>query len=293
MTAEAAGAGRRDPRDRTWYALPRALARRFREHGLIDRAAALTYYAVLSVFPGLLVLVSLLGLLGATGRVQEFLVAPDPVAPIIDGAIESAQGSTSTVGLVAVVSLLAAFWSASSYLAAFMRASDVINQVEDERPLWRRLLVRVGLTALIATMLVLSILVLALAGEVATRIGQLLGLTDTAIRVWNLVRWPLFLVLVSLIFETLYWAAPAERRRFRLISPGGLLAVLAWLLVSAGFAGYVANFGAYNRTYGALAGAVIFLVWLWLSNLAILLGAELDAELVRGRSPATGPDEHG
>lgn len=266
--------------------LLRKLSRNVRADNLIDRAAALTYYAVLSLFPGLLVLVSLLGLIGmsTTDRLQAALTVPGPVGEIINGAVDNVQESRTTAGVVAVFGLLGAFWSASSYVAAFMRAAQAIHRVAESRPFWQTLPLRIGLTTAVGVMLVLSVLILVLTGELATRVGEGLGISETVIRIWNIAKWPLLLLLVSLIFETLYWASsPHTRRRFRLVSPGGLLAVLAWALVSAGFALYVAYFGSYNRTYGSLAGVVIFLVWLWLSNLAVLLGAKVDAELTRRR----------
>lgn len=265
-------------------AVLRRTMRKVRDDDLVDRAAALTYYAVLSIFPGLLVLVSLLGLLGvsATDRLREIL-APGPVEEIVSSVIDSVQANRSTAGLVAAFGLLTAFWSASSYVAAFMRASNAIHGVPEERPIWHVISIRIGLTAAVGLMLVLSALILVLTGELAVLVGRFLGVSGTAVMVWDIAKWPVLLVLVSLIFEILYWASPSARRRFRLISPGGLLAVSLWLLVSAGFAFYVANFGSYNRTYGTLAGAVIFLVWLWLSNLAVLIGAEVDVELARER----------
>lgn len=276
--------------------LLRKVSRNVRADNLLDRAAALTYYAMLSLFPGLLVLVSLLGLVGisTTDRLQEALTVPGPVGEVINGAVDNVQESRTTAGAVAVFGLLGAFWSASSYVAAFMRAAQAIHRVAESRPFWKVLPLRIGLTTAVGVMLVFSVLILVLTGELAALVGEGLGISGTVVRAWEVAKWPVLLLLASLIFETLYWASsPHTRRRFRLVSPGGLLAVLTWVLVSAGFALYVAHFGSYNRTYGSLAGVVIFLVWLWLANLAILLGAEVDAELTRGRTTTDGHPEAG
>ncbi|HEX5541341.1 MAG TPA: YihY/virulence factor BrkB family protein [Micromonospora sp.] len=267
----------------------RRVLRRIRDEGLIDWAAALTYYGVLSLFPGLIVLVSLLGLLGdnTTNQVRDSVIAltPGPPGELLATAIEEVRERRGTAGTVAVVGLLGAFWSASGYTAAFMRAANTIYGVPEGRPLWKLMPIRVALTATVGVMLLLSTLIVVFTGRLARWAGELLGVGGTAVAAWNIVKWPVLLVLVSLIFETLYWASPNARHgRLRFVSPGGLLAVAVWLLASAGFALYVANFGSYNKTYGALAAVVIFLVWLWLSNLAVLLGATLDAELARGRA---------
>lgn len=277
----------------SWWAALRRTVREFSDDDLIDRAAALTYYGILSIFPGLLVLVSLLGLLGrrtsedVQGTITS-LVPPGEIRQIIETAIENVSASP-TAGLVAIAGLLAAFWSASGYVGAFMRASNAIYDVPEGRPIWKTLPIRVAVTAVIGVMLLASALIVVFTGRLAEAAGEALGVGGGAVAVWGVAKWPLLLALVSLMFAILYWAAPNARTGgFRWVSPGGILAVLLWLVVSAGFAFYVSAFGSYNKTYGTLAGAIIFLVWLWLTNLAILLGAELDAELDRGRAIAGG-----
>ncbi|MEG3635611.1 YihY/virulence factor BrkB family protein [Micromonospora palythoicola] len=277
-----------------WMAALRRTVREFRDDGLTDWAAALTYYGVLSIFPGLLVLVSLLGLLGpsATRTVRDTVAESVPeqnIRQILDAAIEQASQNGGLAGVTAIVGLLAAFWSASGYVAAFMRASNAIYDVPEGRPIWKTLPIRVGVTAVIGVMLLASAVIVVFTGRFAEEAGAALGVGRTAVTVWDIAKWPLLLVLVSLMFAILYWASPNARQGgFRWVSPGGLLAVLIWLLVSGLFAFYVGNFGSYNKTYGALAGVIIFLVWLWLSNIAILLGAELDAELARARAISGG-----
>jgi membrane protein len=276
-----------------WRDVLRRVRREFKEDALTDWAAALTYYSVLSIFPGLLVLISVIGLLGdeTAEQVQETItgVAPGQAGQILDSAIEQVRSNGTAAGLVAIFGLLVAFWSASGYIAAFMRASNAIYDVPEGRPIWKTLPLRLGLTAVIGLMLIASAVIVVFTGDLAERFGRLIGLGSTAITVWNTAKWPVLVVLVSLMFAVLYWASPnAKHGGFRWVSPGGVVAVLLWIAVSAGFALYIANFSSYGRTYGALAGVVVLLVWLWLTNIAILLGAELDAELERGRAVAAG-----
>jgi membrane protein len=255
-------------------------------------AAALTYYSVLSIFPALLVLVSLIDLAGQA-TIQALLdnlgkVAPGSVNQILEAAIRNLQQSRGSAGVLAVVALAAALWSASSYIAAFMRASNTIYDVPEGRPVWKTLPIRLGVTLVVMLLLAVSATAVVATGGLADRIGRLLGLGSAVVTVWEIAKWPLLLLVVSFMFALLYWASPNARQGFRWVSPGGILAVVLWMVVSAGFALYVANFAAYNQTYGSLAGVIIFLVWLWLSNLAILLGAEFNAELERSRAIAAG-----
>lgn len=277
----------------SWWQVARRTMREFQDDNLTDWAAALTYYGVLSIFPGLIVLISVLGLLGQStvnkvkGTVSD--AAPGQVGRIFNDAISQVQGSGSTASVAAILGLLIAFWSASGYIAAFMRASNAIYDVPEGRPIWKTLPIRVAVTAVVGVMLLLSALIVVFTGELAKQTGDLLGLGSTVVTVWNIAKWPVLLVLVSLIFAILYWASPNARHGgFRWVSPGGLVAVVVWLLASALFAFYVANFGSYNKTYGSLAAAVIFLVWLWVTNTAVLFGAELNAELERERAIAAG-----
>jgi membrane protein len=174
-------------------------------------------------------------------------------------------------------------------VAAFMRASNAIYDVEEGRPIWKTLPVRVGLTIVLLTLVAVSATAVVLTGGLAEQTGDLFGLGSTAVAVWDVAKWPVLLLVVSFMFALLYWAAPnVKQPGFRWISPGGLLAVLVWVLASAAFAFYVGNFGSYNKTYGALGGVIAFLVWLWISNMAVLLGAEFNAELERGRAIEAG-----
>ncbi|SCG39859.1 YihY/virulence factor BrkB family protein [Micromonospora halophytica] len=282
-----------------WKAALKRTVKEFQDDSLTDWAAALTYYGVLSIFPGLLVLISLLGLLGdrATTGVKDTVnqaVPEENIRRIIEGAIDQAGASGGLASLAAIIGLLAAFWSASGYIAAFMRASNTIYDVPEGRPIWKTLPIRLGVTAVIGVMLLACAVIVVFTGGFAEQVGSAIGVGSTAVTVWNIAKWPVLLLLVSLMFAILYWASPNARHGgFRWVSPGGILAVVIWLVISGLFALYVSNFGSYNKTYGALAGVIIFLIWLWLSNIAILLGAEFDAELERGRAISAGhsPEE--
>jgi YihY family inner membrane protein len=276
----------------SWWAAVKRTVREFQIDNLKDWAAALTYYGVLSIFPALLVLVSLVGLAGP-GTIQTLLanlgqVAPRSVNEILGDAIRNLQQARGSAGVLALAGLAAALWSASSYIAAFMRASNAIYDVPEGRPVWKTLPIRIGVTVVVMVLLAVSAVAVVLTGGLADRLGRLLGVGSAAVTVWDLVKWPVLLLLVSFMFALLYWASPNARQGFRWVTPGGILAVVVWVVVSAAFALYVANFGSYNKTYGSLASVIIFLVWLWLSNTAILLGAELNAELERSRAIAAG-----
>jgi membrane protein len=274
---------------RGWWAALKRTVKEFREDNLTDWAAALTYYGVLAIFPALIVLVSILGLVGesATQPLIDNLgaVAPGPAKEIFTSAIENLQGDQGAAGVLFVVGLLGALWSASGYVAAFMRASNAIYDMPEGRPVWKTLPVRVGLTVVLLVLLALTTIAVVLTGGLAEKVGDLVGLGSTAVTVWNIAKWPVLLLVVSFMFALLYWAAPnVKQPGFRWVSPGGIVAVIGWLIASGAFAFYVGNFGSYNKTYGALGGVVVFLVWLWISNIVILLGAEFNAELERERA---------
>jgi membrane protein len=266
----------------------------FKDDELADRAAALTYYGVLALFPALLVLVSLLGVAGesATRSVLDNLqqLAPGSARQIISDAVEQLQAGGGGAGSVlAIVGLLGALWSASGYVAAFIRSSNAVYDIPEGRPVWKLTPVRIALTVTLMILACASALIVVFTGGLARQAGTALGIGDSAMTVWSIAKWPVLLLLVTIMIAILYWASPNARGRgFAWVTPGSLLALLIWLAASAGFAVYVANFGSYNKTYGTLAGVIIFLVWLWITNLAILLGLEFDAELARERAIAGG-----
>ncbi len=276
----------------SWLAAARRSIREFRNDFLQDHAAALTYYGVLSIFPGILVLVSLLGLMGrsATQPLITSLAnaAPDAVRRIFLDAATRLQSDHTTAGILALVGIAVGLWSASGYIAAFMRVSNAIYDVPEGRPFWITTPIRLGLTLAVAVLLAVSALIVVVTGGLAYRVGQAMGLGSVAVTIWDIAKWPVLLILVSLMIAILYWASPNARHGFRWVSPGGILAVVLWLIASGLFTFYVANFAHYNKVYGSIAGMIIFMVWMWISNLAILFGAEFNAELERGRAVAAG-----
>ena len=278
---------------RSWFGVLRRTVREFQADNITDSAAALTYYGVLAIFPAIIALVSVLGLVGhsATQPLITNLgkLAPGSVHQILTTAVRGLQHSRGTAGILFIVGIAAAVWSASGYIAAFMRASNAIYDIEEGRPIWMTLPVRVAVTIVLLVLLAISAIAVVLTGGLAGQIGKLLGIGGTAVTVWDIAKWPVLLLVVSFMFSILYWAAPNVRHPgFRWLSPGGVFAVAVWVIASGAFALYVANFSSYNKTYGTLAGVVIFLVWLWISNIAVLLGAEWNAEIERGRQIEAG-----
>jgi membrane protein len=274
----------------SWKQVLKRTFREFKEDNLTDWAAALTYYGVLSIFPMLIVLVSLLGLVGhsATQPLIDNLgkVAPGPAQQIFTSAIQNLQKSQGAAGVAFVIGIATALWAASGYVAAFMRASNSIYDIEEGRPIWKTAPVRLGVTLVLVVLLIVCAVAVVFTGGLAQQAGNVLGLGSSFVDVWDIAKWPVLLLVVSFMFALLYWASPNARTGgFRWVSAGGLVGVVLWLVASALFALYIATMGSgsYNKTYGALAGVVIFLVWLWVSNVAILLGAEFNAELERGR----------
>ena len=277
----------------SWGAALKGSLREFKDDELTDRAAALTYYGVLALFPALLVLVSVLGLTGRSttdkvlSNLQQF--APGSARDIITNAVQQLQGSAGIGSVMAIVGLVLAVWSASGYVAAFIRAANAVYDMPEGRPVWKILPVRVAVTVVLMVLAVISALIVVFTGSLARQAGKVLGIGDTALTVWSIAKWPVLVVLVAAMIAILYWATPNARvKGFRWITPGSFLALLIWMIASAAFALYVANFASYNKTYGTMAGVIVFLLWLWITNLAILLGLEFDAELVRRRAIAGG-----
>ncbi len=280
-------------RTRSWFGVFKRTIREFSADNLTDSAAALTYYGVLAIFPALIALVSILGLVGhsATQPLITNLdkLAPGPAKQIFTSAITNLQHSQGAAGILFIVGIAGAVWSASGYIGAFMRASNAIYDIEEGRPFFITVPVRLAVTIVLLVLLAISAVAVVITGGLAGQVGKLLGIGGTAVTVWDIAKWPVLLLVVSFMFSILYWASPnVKHPGFRWLSPGGVFAVGVWVIASGAFALYVANFASYNKTYGALAGIVIFLVWLWISNLAVLLGAEWNAELERGRQIEAG-----
>jgi membrane protein len=284
---------------RSWWAIVKRTANEFQDDNLTDWAAALTYYGVMSLFPMLVAIVALLGVFGQEHTVYSLInsfkdaglsgVADNVRKPLL-GVVGAKGGAGALLGF----GLLASLWSASAYLGALVRASNAIYEVQEGRPFWKLRPLQVGLTLLGVFLMALVAIGLAISGPVAEAVGGAIGLSDTAVSVWGVAKWPVMLLIVMTIVATLYYVAPNVRHpRFRWLTPGGVLAVLLWAIASVGFGFYVAHFGSYNKTYGTLGGVISFLVWMWISNLALLLGAEFDAELERERELKAGlPAEH-
>jgi len=279
-----------------WGGVLKRTFREFSDDNLTDLAAALTYYGVLAIFPMLIVIVSVLGLIG--NSVTQPLIdnvgtfAPGATQTIIKNAVTNIQTHQGTAGVLFVVGLLIALWSASGYIAAFMRAANVVWDVPEGRPIYKTIPIRLGVTLITVVLLTLSALAVVFTGTLAGKVGNLIGVGSTAVQIWDIAKWPVLLLIVSGILAILYYSAPnVKQPGFRWVSPGSVLAVVLWIVASALFALYVANFGSYNKTYGALASVIVFLVWLWITNVVILFGAELNAELERGRQIVGGHPE--
>src|SRR3954467_3087171 len=272
----------------SWKGVLKRAIREFNEDKVTDWAAALTYYAVLSIFPMLLALISLLGLFGQSAT-QPLLdnissVAPGPAKEIVTNAIGNLQKNQGAAGLAFIIGIAAALWSASGYVGAFMRASNDIWDVEEGRPAWKTIPLRLVVTTVLLVLTTISALAVVLTGPLAEQVGNVVGLGSAAVTAWDIAKWPVLIVIVSLMIALLYYASPnVKHPKFQWVSPGSIMAVILWIVVSALFAFYVANFGSYNKTYGALGGVIVFLTWLWITNNVILLGAEINAEIERGR----------
>jgi membrane protein len=260
----------------------------FREDGLTDWAAALTYYGILALFPALIVLVSLVGLFGNPRTTTETLteivtsIGSPSSARTFAGPIESITSNRGTAGFGLVLGLAAALWSAAGYVGAFIRASNVIYEVREGRPAWKLRPLQMAVTLAMVILLATIALALVLTGPIVKAVAEPIGLSDAAVTAWNVAKWPAMIAVFVLMLAILYYASPNARLRgFRWVTPGSVVALVAWALASAAFALYVSNFGSYDKTYGTLAGVVVLLIWLWITNMAILFGHQLNAELER------------
>jgi membrane protein len=286
-----------DPSDltkRSWMYVLRKTAHEFSDDQCTDLAAALTYYAVLSIVPAMLALVSVIGVTGQTSKAVS--TVEDTLRPLLStdtmnlvskalDQVAQAQGA----GFALVIGLLAALWSASGYVGAFGRAMNKIYEIEEGRPFWKLRPIMLLLTLIAVVLAAIALLILIVSGPLAQSIGNVIGLGDTALTVWNIAKWPVLAVIVVVVVALLYYATPnVQQPKFRWISVGAGVAILIWVLASVAFAFYVGNFGSYNKTYGSLAGVIVTLLFLWITNLALLFGGELDAELERGRQLQAG-----
>ncbi|WP_067185524.1 YihY/virulence factor BrkB family protein [Microtetraspora niveoalba] len=281
---------------KSWFHVLKRTVKEFQRDKVTDWAAALTYYAVLSLFPALLAVVSLFGLFGASASrtlmANITSMAPGPAKQTLGPVLQALQSSPRAAGVAGIIGIVVALWSASGYVAAFIRAANALYEMPEGRPIWVTLPLRVGITALLVVLIAIGSFVTVFTGGLAEKAGQALGIGETGVMIWNIGKWPILVILVALVLALLYWLAPNVRQpRFRWLTPGSLLAVILWIVASIIFAVYVTKFGSYNKTYATLAGVIVFLIWLWITNIAVLLGVEFDAELARQRSIEAGHPE--
>ncbi len=284
----------REIRKPSWRFVLKSSVREFGDDQCTDLAAALTYYAVLSLFPALLAIVSVLGLTGQGTKTTDALLgivddlgpasAVETFRPVVESLAQN-----QTAGIAALGGLLLALWSASGYVGAFSRAMNRIYEMDEGRPFWKLRPLQIVITLVAVILISVVAFALVITGPLAEAVGRAVGVGDVAVTAWQIAKWPVLVALVVLIIAILYYATPnVKQPKFKWISVGAFLALVVWVLASAAFGFYVANFGNYNKTYGALAGVIVFLLWLWITNLALLFGAELDSELERGRELQTG-----
>lgn len=271
-----------------WWATIKRTATEFQEDNLSDWAAALTYYGLLSLFPALIAMVSLIGIFGdpksTTDSLTEIIteIGPESAAETFRGPIESITKSSGTAGIALVLGIAAALWSASGYIGAFMRASNIIYETPEGRPFWKLRPLQILVTFVMIVMLTLLAVSLVLTGPVVSAIAGPLGIGSTAVDVWNIAKWPVMALVFLGMIALLYYASPnVKLRGFKWVTPGSLVAIVVWIVASALFAFYVSNFSSYDKTYGTLGGLIALLVWFWISNLAILFGHQLNAERER------------
>ena len=278
----------------SWRYVVRKTAGEFSKDECTDLAAALTFYSVLALFPALIAMLSLLGVVGQGRRTVDTLlgvvsdVGGSSVADTLRPTL-IALSQTPGAGIALILGLAAALWSASGYVGSFGRAMNRIYEIGEGRPIWKLRPVMLLVTLVAVILSAVAALALIITGPAAQAVGDAIGLGSTVVLIWSIAKWPVILLIVVLIVAILYYATPnVQQPRFRWLSIGALVAIVVWVLASAAFGFYVASFSSYNKTYGSLAGVIVFLLWLWITNLALLFGAELDAELERGRELQAG-----
>ena len=280
-----------------WRATFKRTLTEFREDDLTDWGAALTYYAVLSIFPSVIVLIAILGLLGQYPETSNALlgivgdVGPSSAVDTFRGPIEDVVKAKGGAGALLGFGLVTAIWSASGYVGAFFRAANIIYETREGRPFWKLRPLQILVTVFMTVLFALVAIAIVLTGSLAHAVGDAVGLGSQAVTIWNWAKWPVLLVVVAGMIATLYYAAPnVKQPGLRWITPGSAIALVTWIVASALFGVYVSQFGSYNKTYGTLGGVIVFLVWIWVSNLALLFGLEFDAELERSRELAAGDE---
>ncbi|HET6831637.1 MAG TPA: YihY/virulence factor BrkB family protein [Solirubrobacterales bacterium] len=285
-----------DRRTGLWPTLKKT-ALEFNEDHMTDWAAALTYYGLLSLFPALIALVSILGVFGDPEETTQAMtdivteIGPESAADTFSGPIESITQNRSAAGIMFFVGLAVALWSASGYVGAFMRASNIIWETPEGRPFLKLRPLQIGVTLLLIVLFALVAISLVLTGPIVEAVGDAIGVGSTALTIWGIAKWPVLLGVLIFMVALIYYTAPNVKvPGFKWITPGSLIAVITWIVASAAFAFYVANFGSYDKTYGSLGAIITLLVWLWISNLALLFGMELNAEWERSSEIDAGVD---
>jgi membrane protein len=284
----------------SWKYVVRKTVREFTADQATDLAAALTYYGVLAVFPALLAFVSILGLFGNANDTTDTLLdlvgglVPSTTLEAVREPIETIT-SAPAAGLALVIGIGGALWGASGYVGAFARAMNRIYGIQEGRPVWKLRPITLAVTVLAIIAAVSAALLLVVSGPIAENVAGVFGIGDAGLLFWNIIKWPILAFLAVLIVAVLYYATPnVQQPKFRWMSLGAFVALLVWIVASVGFAFYAANFASYDETYGSIGGVIVFLLWVWISNVALLFGAELDAELERGRELQAGipAEEH-
>jgi membrane protein len=268
----------------------------FKDRGLTNWAAALTYYSVMSLFPALIAVISILGLIGSSA-IQPLIdnvttIAPGPARDLLLQSLNGLQDNANGSGVILAISIVLAVWAASGYVSGFMSAGNAIYGTAETRPIWKKYPTRYFITLVCLLLLGAGAFAVVVTGDIARRFGDVVGIGATVTGIWDVAKWPVLVLAVAFLLAILYAFAPDVRHeRLRSLAPGALLAIAIWIVASLLFAAYVANFGSYNKTYGALGGIVVFLVWLYISNLAVLLGATFNAarEIEHGTVTAEAP----
>jgi membrane protein len=269
----------------------------FSEDNMTDWAASLTYYGLLSIFPALIAMISIVGLFGDPVQTTKTLtdivgkLAPGGATDTFTNAIKQITSNRTGAGFAFVLGLAGALWSASGYIGGFTRAANVIMETPEGRPVWKLRPLQLLITLVMVLLTALVGLSLVLTGPIVKDVAGPIGLGNTAVTVWNFAKWPVLIVVVLGMISLLYYATPnVKQRGFRFVTKGALVALVVWLLASVAFAFYVANFGSYNKTYGTLGGVIGLLVWVWLTNVAILLGMEVNSERERNIEMSDGDE---
>lgn len=287
---------------RTWRGVLVRSVQNFVNDNCSDWAAALTYYGVLAVFPSAIVIVALVGLVSSGEQTVDTIVElanqvgagsvlRDDEDGVV-GVIRTVVLDQSNPKLLLSFGLLGALWSASGFIGAFTRASNAVYGVDEGRSVWKLRPLQIGLAAITLVLLAVVALGLIVSGPVTDAVGDLINAGGLARTVWSVAKWPVLAMIMMSLLSLLFWIAPNVRQpRFRWLTPGGAVALVSWAVASFGFGLYVTNFSSYDTTYGSLGAAIAFLVWLYLSNSALMLGVQINAEVQRGRQLQAGDQD--